>query len=141
MCIVLVILLISCGKKEITVNLDVLSMSKIDVFRMISYRPGEMDYTYCDDFSDLVDVRLEEVNGEKRIVVVCLAVDSTNRRSLERSRYFKYSWITPNGKIQFCGWRDNKYKLKENGDVRWNDSEIGTSGKCAGFRIYRYSHK
>lgn len=123
-------------KKADKVDLTKIASSKIEAFKYVAYRPGKMDYSYCDSSSDIVDL-MKEPN---QVIVVCLAVDNVYPRSGEKKRFFKYTSIDEHGKVNFCGWRDNHMRINRKGVVTSNTPKTGVSGKCESFNIYQYSH-
>lgn len=123
-------------KKADKVDLTKIANSNIEAFKFVAYRPGKMDYSYCDSSSDIVDL-IKEPN---RVIVVCLAIDNVYPRSGEKSRFFKYSRINEYGKVTFCGWRDNYMRINRKGVVTSNTPKTGVSGKCNSFDISNYSH-
>ncbi|CED57386.1 hypothetical protein [Aliivibrio fischeri] len=130
-------LLILAGCKESSrIDLSKVASSKTEAFKYVKYRPGKMDYTYCDSSSDITDL----IKEEKRVIVVCLAIDHVSPRSGEKNRFFKYSSINEYGKINFCGWRDNYMRIDKKGKIISNTPKSGVSGKCESFSIYKYHH-
>ncbi|MBY7698570.1 hypothetical protein [Vibrio alginolyticus] len=133
----LLLLLALTGCKEVDkIDLSKVASSTTEAFKYVKYRPGEMDYTYCDSSSDVVEL-IKEPN---RVVVVCLAIDHVYPRSGEKNRFFKYSRINEYGKVSFCGWRDNYMTINSHGKVTGNSPKTGVSGKCESFNISNYLH-
>jgi hypothetical protein len=134
------ILCFACTPAPKTIDLDTIAKDKYIAFKYIAYRPGEMDYAYCDSASDIVDLKIENNKDAKKLIVVCLAVNNTYVRAQEKSKFYKYSQLDVFGKLTFCGWRDNYMKINKKGEVISNSPKIGNSGKCEGFSAYKYKH-
>ena len=141
LCLILIVTLCAaCTPPLNKIDLDAIAKDKYKAFKYIEYRPGKMDYAYCDSASDIVELKLEGSNDTKKLIVVCLAIDHTYIRSQEKSKFYKYSQIDAFGKLTFCGWWDNYMKINKNGEVISNSPKVGVSGKCTSFSIAKYKH-
>ncbi|OEF08755.1 hypothetical protein [Vibrio genomosp. F10] len=134
--VILLLLSLSGCREPKKIDLEKVASSTSEAFKYVNYRPGQMDYTYCERSTDIVDL----IREENRVIVVCLAIDYVFLNSGEKSRFFKYSSINEYGQVSFCGWRDNHMKINRKGVVIGNQPKTGVSGKCDSFSISRYSH-
>lgn len=131
------------GAKE-RLDFELLKSDRQELFQAIKYKNGSesRDYSYCEDENGIYDVIDESVYN--KLVIVC---KYESKSEFSHVRFFKYSELSLDGTLNFCGWRDFDYSFNAY-TKRWEhkyDSGYSTKAysnekNCTNFNIKKYTH-